>query len=162
MTDPQQRLRTLESEVRSLRKQIAKTKPPRIIQSRTSPSAPGQRQPRERDKGHMGAIAKLFCVATKIRTGAEAYGVQVCHVRFSLAEAGVRNPGMQNKSNDWRVLPLLPAEHARQHAGKEEAYWAALNIDPYALCKDLRAASPDVEAMLAVLRLACEQARRAA
>ncbi len=112
------------------------------------------------DKSHKGAVARLFCVVTAVRTGREVYGVQVAHVRFSLASAEVVNPGKQRKPDDWRVLPLLPAVHHEQHArGDEEAFWEGVGIEPYALCRDLKAASPDHEAMLAVLRRYVNQAR---
>jgi hypothetical protein len=112
---------------------------------------------REIDRSHKGAVARLFCVATFARTGLEAYGVQVAHLRMSAD--GVRNPGMQRKPDDAWTLPLLPAEHARQHAGKEAEFWAELGISPHQLCRDLKAASPDHESMCAVLRSHGDAAR---
>lgn len=100
----------------------------KIAQRRTQPAAPGQRDPRQLMKAHKGFVATLPCLATWIRTGNPVYGVQVAHQRFSLASAGVRNPGLQRKSHDVRCLPLSPAEHALQHRGDEQAYWLDLGL----------------------------------
>jgi hypothetical protein len=100
----------------------------KIAHRRGQPSAPGQRDPRQLMKAHKGFVATLPCLATWIRTGNPVYGVQVAHQRFSLATAGVRNPGLQRKSHDVRCLPLSPAEHALQHRGDELAYWAELGL----------------------------------
>jgi hypothetical protein len=139
----------------------ARKKPiPRL--ARTTPTAAGQREPRQIDKAYKGWISRLFCIATKIRTGGEAYGVQVCHVRYSCAAAGWRNPGLQRKPHDWQTLPLLPAEHARQHSGNELNYYHELHLNPPDICADLRAAFPDLEAGKAVLRRYAKLARQAA
>lgn len=107
---------------------------------------------RERDKVYLGWVSQLPCAATMARTGREAYGVHVAHVRHSYPHPGWSNPGLQVKPSDWRTLPLAPHEHAAQHAMNEAAYHKALGIYPPDLCAELRAAFPDLEAGKAVIR----------
>lgn len=132
-------------------RKAAKAMRPKPVQ----PTAEGQRSVRLLDKAHKGFIARLFCLATKIRTGLEVHGVQVCHVRFALAVAGWENPGLQRKPSDARTLPLSPDEHRLQHSMSEIAFYAELGLAPAevaALCGELVAASGDVDAGRRVLR----------
>ncbi len=141
---------------------------PRISHRRAEPKTPGQRQPRQVLADHKGFVATLPCIATLIRTGRHDYAVQVAHQRFSLAAAGVTNPGLQRKSSDFRVLPLAVAEHARQHDGKELAYWAELGMsgeEVTALGKALHRATGDRDAaedLLVNAALAAQAVRRQA
>lgn len=98
-----------------------------------------KRQPRVRDKVYLGWVAQLPCVATLKRTGREVRGVHVAHVRFHAPADGWVNPGLQNKPDDDRTVPLAPHEHALQHSMNERAYWHELGIWPPDLCRDLRA-----------------------
>lgn len=153
-----QAIRDADAIKRQARKALAADRPKRVIQARAVPVAKEQRQPRKVDRSYKGFVAGLFCIATYMRTGAEVYGCQVCHIRFSLDAAKVVNPGMGRKSDDWRVMPMLPAEHHRQHCGDEEGFWLGLGIpDVYALARQLRATFPDAEAAKQILR----DARRA-
>lgn len=162
----QRRLKTeAQALVRAINKQERADKRSSLPEvKRVVPARDGkQRQPRERDRGYLGFIGELFCIATKVRAGAEVYGVERCHVRFSLHEAGMVNPGKSNKPDDFRTVPLLPAEHHRQHMrGDEEAFWDELHVKPYDLIADLRAAYPDREAAKQVLRDHAMRARSAA
>ena len=125
--------------------------------SREGPASPPRPlRGRQIDKPHKAAVARLFCLATHIRTGAEITGVHVAHLRFSNTAAGARNPGLQRKPDDRWTLPLSPNEHRRQHAMGESIYWAELGVDPHRAAAELWAASPAVEAMRQVLRT-CRQ-----
>jgi hypothetical protein len=119
---------------------------------RSSPDFINPRKPRLFDGPYKGFVADLPCYATLVRTGHEAFGVQVAHVRYSDAAAGRVNPGGQCKPHDFWTVPLLAHEHARQHRGKEIEYWAGLNTDPADLCHALKAAYPDREAAQAAMR----------
>jgi hypothetical protein len=101
---------------------------------------------------HKAAIAQLFCLATALRYGLEKGGVQVAHLRFSSASHGKVNPGLQRKPHDRWTLPLCAAEHRRQHAGSEVAYWEGLGVDPHQIAKALWDVSPNEAQMRAVLR----------
>jgi hypothetical protein len=146
-TADRQRMSQLDAERAAIRKAAPRQKRP----ARVMPTAPGQRKPRQVDKDYKGFIAALPCVATLARTGWEAYGVQVAHVRFSDVRWGP-NPGMGRKIHDWRTVPLSPEAHAEQHDGKERAFWDGLGIDVIDLCQSLRRSFPNHEQALAVLR----------
>lgn len=139
---------------RTADRQSRATKPHPTGQARLRPS-----RGREIDKAHKGMIAQLFCLATAIREGREVYGVHVAHVRQTYPHEGWANPGLQRKPDDWRTLPLAPEEHARQHSGNEGAYYRELGVYPPALCGELKAVSPDVEAAKRVLREHVKAAR---
>ncbi len=111
-------------------------------------------------QAHKAAIAQLFCIATAIRYGLEKGGVQVAHLRFSSAAHGKVNPGLQRKPHDRWTLPLCAAEHRRQHAGAEAAYWEELGVDPHAIAQALWEVSPNVEAMRVVLRASSSSLER--
>lgn len=116
-------------------------------------------QPRLRNNEHLKRIRRLPCLATLIRTGVEAYGVDAAHVRANYPDKGWGgNPGLACKPSDWRALPASRAEHSLQHSMNERAYWAALRIYPPHVCAALRDANT-FEAMLNVIRNAARMAR---
>jgi hypothetical protein len=143
-------LRPAKEAARLERKAVRKAQPKRekrVDHQNTKPN-----RGRVIDKAYKGFIAQLPCIATLAREKREAYGVHVAHVRHSYPHPGWGNPGLQRKPDDWRTLPLLPAEHAAQHAMNEGLFYAQIGIYPPDLCRDLQEAFPDIEAAKAVLR----------
>lgn len=115
--------------------------------------------PRVRDNAHLARVRRLPCIATLVREGREVYGVDAAHVRASYPERWWGgNPGLAAKPDDWRTLPLLRAEHVRQHAMNEKAFWSDLGVYPPIVCRALRDA-PDFDAMLTAIRTAAAIAR---
>lgn len=108
------------------------------IRAIVASNAPGKRQPRERDNGYLAWIRRLPCVACCV-TGGNCGPVQAAHLRFSDAERGRINSGMQAKPDDKWCTPLGVGHHAEQHAGSERAFWERLGIDAGALCEALHA-----------------------
>nr|RAW04076.1 hypothetical protein DBT41_09570 [Aerococcus urinae] len=114
------------------------------------PTAPGQRQPRQRSKQHKGLIARLPSVIS----GAPGPSI-VAHVRF--ADAAHKKPitGMAAKPSDCWTVPLAHLEHVdhedAQHRHNEREWWEAKGIPVLDLCRELYAASPDFEAMEAIV-----------
>lgn len=102
-----------------------------------------QREPRVRDKAHMGKIARLPCVACLARRGQVVRGVHVAHIRCGYPEApGWRSVGAGEKPSDTRTAPLCPSCHLYgadgQHpAGDERTWWERLGIYPPAFCAAL-------------------------
>jgi hypothetical protein len=101
-----------------------------------------QREPRVRDKRHLGRVARLPCIACLIRRGARVWPVHVAHIRCSYPEEGWREVGAGEKPHDWRTAPLCPRCHLwgvdGQHpAGDERAWWAALEVYPPDFCRAL-------------------------
>lgn len=102
-----------------------------------------QREPRIRDKAHLGRVAKLPCIACAVR-GRRTWPVEVAHVKIGYPEAGWRAFGHSEKSHDWRTVPLCPRDHregpAAQHGnrgGDERAYWERLGVYPPEFCQAL-------------------------
>lgn len=112
---------------------------------RVTPSAAGQRKPRERDKDHLGNIAMLPCLICGVQ------GVHVAHVRFACAAEDAPLVGKSEKPSDWRTLPLCPAHHVygpeAQHSMNEEAFYTQHGINPYPLCRALYGVSGDIPLM---------------
>lgn len=109
------------------------------IRSRSfRPEGPGQRQPRERDNGHLAFIRCLPCVACYAVGRSDA-----AHLRMADVARGKRYTGKGEKPSDCWTTPLCRDCHTRQHSGSEAAFWSALNIDPVDLCRALYAASGD-------------------
>jgi hypothetical protein len=129
------------------------------------PVEKGQRAPRLRDKVYLGWIRQLPCLACLIQGLKHRWQpTEAAHIRCGYAEAGWRSTGMQEKPGDDRVAPLCGWHHRdgddAQHKTNERAWWDARGVYPPDLCRDLRAAFPDVQAGEAVLRRYAEQARR--
>lgn len=104
-----------------------------------------QRDPRIRDKAHLGRVARLPCLSCWIRKGVFTRPVQVAHIRCGYPEAeGWRPVGMAEKPSDIRTAPLcvrchLDGPHA-QHRTGERGWWEALGVYPPAFCAALVAA----------------------
>lgn len=103
-----------------------------------------QRDPRQRDRVHLGKVARLPCVACA-RRGFSRRPVQVAHIRCAyLEEDGWREVGGGEKPHDWRTAPLCVRCHLdgpqAQHKSNEREWWARLGIYPPAFCAALIAA----------------------
>ena len=100
------------------------------------PEGEGQRQPRERDNGHLAYIRRLSCAAC-----GRAGPCDAAHVRMPDLERGKRYTGKAEKPSDRWTVPLCRPCHETQHSGSEAAFWSALGIDVIALCIRLYADS---------------------
>lgn len=100
-----------------------------------------QRDPRIRDKAHLGKVARLPCLACLIRRGARVGPVHVAHIRSQYPEEGWREVGKAEKPHDWRTAPLCVRCHLdgpdAQHRTNEREWWAQLSVYPPALCAAL-------------------------
>ena len=123
--------------------------------SRERKTKPAKEKGRVRDNAHLDAVRQLPCVNPQCRR--DPAGV-AAHVRFACAEAGKANPGMQQKPDDAWTLPLCPQCHTdapdAQHKGSEIAFYKRIGIDPLKTCIALYDASPNVEAMRAIVFVA--------
>lgn len=103
-----------------------------------------QREPRVRDKRHLGLVAKLPCIACLVRRGIQMRPVHVAHCRASYPEPGWRQVGAGEKPSDTRTTPLCPSCHltgkAAQHGMNEAEFWRRLGIYPPEFCAALVAA----------------------
>lgn len=104
-----------------------------------------QRAPRVREKDYLGFIAALPCVACMVH-GVRRRGVHVAHLRGGCLEHDKRPTGLGEKPSDRWATPLCPWHHVNgnresQHyyPGGEEAFWADLGINPFAMCVALQA-----------------------
>lgn len=102
-----------------------------------------QREPRVRDKVHLGKVGKLPCICCAVR-GVRTHPVERAHVKVGYPEDGWRAFGHSEKSHDWRTLPLCARCHREgpgaQHGnrgGDERAFWERLGIHPPAVCQAL-------------------------
>lgn len=143
-------LARLKAEKRALKPVISLS--PGFKRSRSfRPEGQGQRQPRERDNGHLAFIRRLPCVATYVRTGARVYGCDAAHVRFGDPSRGKRHTGMAEKPDDRWTVSLTRAAHEEQHGQNERSWWEGLGIDPITLCERLYAISGDEHSALQLL-----------
>ena len=93
-------------------------------------TAPGQRQPRQRDNGYLAWLRRLPCVAGAIEGGC-AGPIQAAHIRFSDASRRRTNPGTMRKPDDQDCVSLCEHHHLHdQHRGAERAFWSRLGLDP--------------------------------
>lgn len=102
-----------------------------------------QRDPRIRDREHLGKVARLPCVACWVRGGMVVKPVHVAHIRCGYPEAeGWRPVGMAEKPHDWRSAPLCVRCHLdgaqAQHRANERLWWESLGVYPPAFCQALR------------------------
>lgn len=86
------------------------------------------RQPREKDEGHLKFVQSLPCCVCLDNTSTEA-----AHVRYAEPRAGKRHTGMGEKPADRFTVPLCNEHHREQHSGNERAFWAGKEIDPIML-----------------------------
>ena len=107
----------------------------------------------KKDKGYLAFIHELPCVVSG-RTPVEA-----AHISYAEPRYGKLGRGKSQKESDRWCLPLAPAEHIRQHAMGERAYWARVGIDPCVVALALYGVYPSVE--LARLVIANIERRKA-
>jgi len=128
-------LARLKAEKRALKPVVSLS--PGFKRSRSfRPEGEGQRQPRERDNGHLAYIRRLPCAACGRPGPSDA-----AHVRTADPARAKRQTGMAEKPSDRWTVPLCRPCHERQHSGSEAAFWSALGIDVIALCARLYADS---------------------
>ncbi len=100
---------------------------------RKTSAAPKRDRGRQRDEAHLALVRQLPCISTGRMDRVEA-----AHLRFSEHEFGKVGPGHSAKPSDEWVLPLTHDEHMRQHdMGDEQAFWAALGIEPLKVAQQL-------------------------
>jgi hypothetical protein len=123
-----------------------------------------QREPRIRDKRHLGLVARLPCLACLIRRGARVQPVHVAHIRAQYPEEGWREVGKAEKPSDFRTAPLCPRCHLNgpeaQHRGNERDWWERLAVYPPAFCAALVAAFGRGESGGRVVEEFADRARR--
>lgn len=124
-----------------------------------------QREPRVRDRAHLGKVARLPCVACLVR-GSVVRPVEVAHVKIGYPEEGWRAFGHSEKAHDWRTAPLCSSCHRTgpggQHqnaGGDERSWWEQLGIFPPAFCEALVGAFSRGEDGLKVCRAFAVDAR---
>jgi hypothetical protein len=115
--------------------------------------APPKRTPRERlphrnNTDHLEAIRQCPCLAC----GRDPCG-EAAHVRMGT------HAGMGRKPEDRWVTPLCRACHADQHEIGELTFWHSLDLPPLTIAAALYRASPNVEAMRAMVFVARFMAR---
>lgn len=142
MTEPTRPLWQIQNDMTRLRQEAKAARPGRLFapgfkrERSFRPEAPGQRQPRERDNAHLAFIRRLPCAACGVPGPCDA-----AHLRMADVARGKRYTGKGEKPSDRWTTPLCRPCHEKQHSGSEAAFWAALNIDPIALCVRLYAES---------------------
>lgn len=134
--------------------------------SRIAPSGfTRQREPRVRDKVHLGRVAALPCLACAMG-GRLRRGVHVAHVRAQYPEPGWREVGKSEKPSDFRTVPLCPPHHMdgpqAQHRANEREWYARLGVYPPAFCAALVLAFEHGESGDNVVRQAAAGAFRVA
>jgi hypothetical protein len=78
--------------------------------------------------------------------------VECAHIRYTDLRVAKHNAGVGAKPDDFFVVPLSGAEHRKQHAGNERAYWKRVGIDPILCALALYAVSGDYERGCEVVR----------
>ena len=119
-----------------------------------------QREPRVRDKAHLGRVAKLSCVSCAVR-GRSTWPVEVAHIKFGIPAAGWRAFGHAEKAHDFRTAPICSGchrtDHGAQHQnrdGDEREWWIRIGVYPPAFCAALVAAFAAGTPGMAVVRQA--------
>lgn len=83
-----------------------------------------KKRPAKKEPGYIKWLHELPCLITGTRP------VEACHVSYADPRYGKRERGKGEKADDRWAVPLCPAEHRRQHAMDERAYWQTVGIDP--------------------------------
>lgn len=114
---------------------------------RVRPTAPGQRQPRERDDAFLALLRQLPCLRCN-QVPSEA-----AHIRLTAPGKPITGKGM--KPSDRYAVPLCSECHTispdSQHRIGEKKFWARLRIDPLQVAAELYAAAPDLAAMRTIV-----------
>lgn len=97
------------------------------------------------DPAHLAFIRKLPSAVSG------QYGCEACHIRTGSAIHKKKPTGLQQKPDDFWVLPLTPSEHREQHSEHELAFWRRHGIDPFELAAKLYEVSGDIEAGKAII-----------
>lgn len=129
------------------KKALAPKKAAPKIQRGFRPSGRGQRQPRIKDAAHLNFIRRLPCAACGAPPRSDA-----AHLRAGNIAIGKRHTGKAEKPDDAWTAPLCRPCHTSQHGMNELAFWSALGIDPFDLCRSLYAHTGDEQAALSVIR----------
>jgi hypothetical protein len=107
------------------------------------------RNTRIEEPTHLQAIRKLPC----LRCGVEGF-TEAAHVRMTNSAANKRS-GLGVKPDDRWTVPLCAGCHQRdpdsQHNVGELTFWHHVGLNPLLVCEALHKASPDIEAMRAVV-----------
>jgi hypothetical protein len=94
---------------------------------------------RVREPLYLAFIRRQPCVATGKGLGECSGGIQACHVRYSDARHGRRNPGMGVKPSDRLTYPACAAHHLTgkhaQHNIGEAKFWQAVGWEPAILMR---------------------------
>jgi hypothetical protein len=93
-------------------------------------SIPREEPPRKRPAKRAGYIAWLHTLPCCVTGQA---GVQAAHLSYASPWHGHYGRAKGTKAPDRFALPLCDAEHRRQHAMNEEAYWQGVGINPHEL-----------------------------
>ncbi len=112
------------------------------------PAKHNARPARDEDPKHLAAVRQCPCLSC-----GRSNNIEAAHVRMSRPGKPNAGPGM--KPDDKYTLPLCAGCHRTkpdaQHEVGEPKFYAALNMEPLAICEKLYEASPDVDAMRAVI-----------
>lgn len=107
------------------------------------------RNTRIEEPSHLQAIRQLPC----LRCGVEGF-TEAAHVRMTSSAVHKRS-GMGVKPDDKWCVPLCGGCHQHdtdsQHRVGELTFWHHVGINPLLICEELHKASPNVEAMRAVV-----------
>lgn len=107
------------------------------------------RNTRVEEPHHLDAIRKLPC----LKCGVEGF-TEAAHVRMNSADHGKRS-GMGMKPDDKWTVPLCAGCHQNdsdsQHRVGELTFWHHVGLNPLLVCEALHKASPNVDAMRAVV-----------
>ena len=95
---------------------------------------PREEPPRKRPAKRAGYIAWLHTLPCCV-TGQS--GVQAAHLSYASPWHGHYGRAKGTKAPDRFALPLCDAEHRRQHAMNEKAYWEGVGINPHELALTL-------------------------
>ncbi len=98
----------------------------------------------DRDSKHLALVRRCPCLSCDVDPAGVAAHVRMTRVGKPITGAGIK-PG------DHWTLPLCQMCHTDQHKVGEVEFWRALDIDALVACQRLYAASPDIEAMRAVV-----------
>lgn len=113
----------------------------------------GRKLNRAANEGYLSLVRRCGCLSCDTDPAREA-----AHLRMS--GPGKPITGMGTKPPDRYALPLCTVCHTKgrtaQHRVGELAFWSRLGIDPFSLCVRLFTASPNIEAMRAVIFAARE------